>query len=270
MNLDLDLNISNYTVEEIITLLKLPTDFDTEDLKKAKRMVLQLHPDKSGLSGDYFIFFMKAYTILKNILAFRNKINQEPNIHYNIDEFEYRTRLDSFFANNKSIEFSKWFNDLFDKVYDRNNHGYEEWFRCEDTKQSKTVQSKWNDISSVHSSTSSIGCELVDIENMDYTSTLNATLSFTDLVDAHSIPSDFNNNNNNNRNHNFKSVGELERFRSQDNLEPSSESESLQLLKREELKEIKQANNRAYQLQKDTAKNIERQQILDSALMRLK
>ena len=53
---NLDLDINNYDLNDILNLFKLEIDFDENDLKQAKKIVLQTHPDKSRLPSNYFIF----------------------------------------------------------------------------------------------------------------------------------------------------------------------------------------------------------------------
>ena len=60
----LDLNIENYNLEDILNLFKIPSNFDENDLKNAKKMVLKMHPDKSSLAPEYFLFFSKAYKMI--------------------------------------------------------------------------------------------------------------------------------------------------------------------------------------------------------------
>ena len=59
-----DLNIDNYNLNDILELFKLDYNFDSSDLKKAKRVVLMTHPDKSKLPKEYFLFYTKAYKML--------------------------------------------------------------------------------------------------------------------------------------------------------------------------------------------------------------
>ena len=63
----LDLDINNYELEDILSLFKLPTNYNEQHLKQAKQVVLKIHPDKSGLSADYFVFYSKAYKMLYSI-----------------------------------------------------------------------------------------------------------------------------------------------------------------------------------------------------------
>ena len=75
MSEEFDLDIENYELEDILNLFKLQYNFVEADLKKAYRIALKLHPDKSGLSSDYFRFYMKAYKIIEKIFYFRNQSN---------------------------------------------------------------------------------------------------------------------------------------------------------------------------------------------------
>jgi len=75
----LDLNIDNYNLPDILALFNLPTLFNHEDLKRAKLSVLKMHPDKSQLPKEYFLFFTKAYRILHQIYTIRHPAIDE---HY--------------------------------------------------------------------------------------------------------------------------------------------------------------------------------------------
>ena len=56
-----NLNIHMYSLAEILNLFDLDYQFDIEGLKRAKKKVLMLHPDKSKLDPEYFLFYKKAY-----------------------------------------------------------------------------------------------------------------------------------------------------------------------------------------------------------------
>ena len=64
-----DLEIENYELEDLLNLFKLQYNFVEADLKKAYRMALRLHPDKSGLDAEYFRFYMKAYKMVENFVS---------------------------------------------------------------------------------------------------------------------------------------------------------------------------------------------------------
>ena len=61
---DTDLNIDNYTYEDLLALFKLEYDFDVNDMKRAKKDVLMTHPDKSKLPNKYFLFYSNAYKLI--------------------------------------------------------------------------------------------------------------------------------------------------------------------------------------------------------------
>jgi hypothetical protein len=69
----LDLEIENYELQDIVNLFHINIPFQEEDLKKAKKLVLKTHPDKSGLKPEIFLFYSKAYKKLYSIWEFTNK-----------------------------------------------------------------------------------------------------------------------------------------------------------------------------------------------------
>ena len=68
-----DLDINNYDLNDILALFKIQANFDEDDLRAAKKIVLKTHPDKSGLASEYFLFYSKAYKVLFSIWEFKNK-----------------------------------------------------------------------------------------------------------------------------------------------------------------------------------------------------
>jgi hypothetical protein len=63
----MDLNLDHYSLEDLLKLFKLPEQFTEADLKEARKRVVAVHPDKSGLDKEYFIFFHKAYSLLSSV-----------------------------------------------------------------------------------------------------------------------------------------------------------------------------------------------------------
>ena len=72
-----NLNIHMYTFDEILTLFDLTTKINMEDLKRAKKKVLMMHPDKSHLGSEYFLFYKKAFELVVEFYNNHNKQNQE-------------------------------------------------------------------------------------------------------------------------------------------------------------------------------------------------
>ncbi len=137
-NLDLDLN--NYTLDDLLNLFKLDYNFLEENLKKAKKVTLMTHPDKSGLDMKYFIFFMEAYEMLEKVFYFRNKRNSNIREEYKITDSDKHI-LDSL--KNKNItDFNKWFNKLFNKIKIHDNEldsGYNDWYKSESKNNNEQV-----------------------------------------------------------------------------------------------------------------------------------
>lgn len=133
----LDLNIDNYSMDDLYNLFSIKT-LNEETLKESKKIVLKTHPDKSNLDPKYFLFFSKAYKRLYGIYEFQNKSNKKtvPNSDYT--NTENGKLLNNMFQNNKSLKdpnnFNKWFNEQFDKhkIDDANENGYGEWLKSND------------------------------------------------------------------------------------------------------------------------------------------
>jgi HD-GYP domain-containing protein (c-di-GMP phosphodiesterase class II) len=136
MNDEFDLDIENYELEDILNLFKLQYNFIEADLKKAYRVALKLHPDRSKLSGDYFRFYMKAYKIVEKVFYFRkqrkkSKYDTIYNAKETDDNDDKAILLHSL--NGKSIqEFNQWFNKMFEKVKvkdEEDDTGYGSWIK---------------------------------------------------------------------------------------------------------------------------------------------
>lgn len=144
----LDLNIDNYKLEDILKLFNINYNFDENDMKNAKKIVLKSHPDKSGLDKKYFLFFTKAYKYLYFIYDFRKKKfdkDDESNISYenmivenkdyeNILSDEERKKNFEVLSNNKEVnkDFNSWFNKMFDEhklQSDYEKDGYGNWMK---------------------------------------------------------------------------------------------------------------------------------------------
>jgi hypothetical protein len=151
----MDLDINNYELNDILRLFKLPVMFDDKHLKQAKITVLQMHPDKSKLPKEYFLFFTKAYKILYEIYKVRfpdakkykedkfsytavidRELNQNKSkTAHNVEDREYHKTEEEAYKKIQKMDaskFNKWFNEKFEKFRlhdEEQDNGYEEWFR---------------------------------------------------------------------------------------------------------------------------------------------
>lgn len=199
---EIDLNLENYELDDILNLFSLQSNYNSDDLKKAKHVVLKMHPDKSGLDKKYFLFFKKAFDVIVEIYKFR------------LGEKKQREDLDESISDEslklfKSGNFNKKFNELFNKVKIHDNesdNGYGSWFKSnediEDIGDKKYNKDEMNtiieskkkrlmsesltihkDISIIDSGSNYYGLERDTIK--DYSSDIFSNLQYEDLKKAH-------------------------------------------------------------------------------------
>jgi hypothetical protein len=212
----LDLNIDNYDYEDILNLFKLKIDFNVNDLKKAKNTVLMMHPDKSKLDKQYFLFFGKAYKILHSVFQFREKANNSENYELPKEEIEYLADKDEYNEaiiknlreNNKlnNDEFNEWFNDLFNKVKLENEYedsGYGNWLKNNDdleikncnnlTEMNQQIEKRKQilrdnqiiNFKDLNEFNNNCYCDLTNSKPEDYSADLFSKFQFEDLKRAH-------------------------------------------------------------------------------------
>lgn len=211
-SLDVDLNIDNYSLDDLLELFKIDNIDNRENLVKAKTITLKMHPDKSGLEKDYFLFFSKAYKILYQLYIIQDKSRQTcvsidyENYKETINK-DNRIILDKISKKRSSNrDFNKWFNREFEsmKLKDEyTEHGYGEWILSNDDLDINNV--KCNSLDAIHSNIEKKReklCEIVkkqdiyeyndcgycDIGNNapdNYSSEMFSKLPFQDLKQAH-------------------------------------------------------------------------------------
>ena len=135
MDLDLDLDLDHYSLDDTLALFHLSYDFNEKDLKTAKRAVLKMHPDKSGLDKAYFLFFSAAYKTLFSVYNFRQHSATGAPTEYaavrateKADEDAGKARLLAQLAKQK--DFNAVFNQLFEqnRLADPDQQsGYGDW-----------------------------------------------------------------------------------------------------------------------------------------------
>jgi hypothetical protein len=134
--LNIEMNEDNYDYEDLLNLLTLKPDFDHTDLKNAKRKVMKLHPDRSKLPREVFVFMIKMYCKVEEIYNFtyHETDKDKLTIKYDVDEKfkNYLEQNDIDPVNNYKL-FTKEFNKMFDQVYiSENKDGYTDWLKSED------------------------------------------------------------------------------------------------------------------------------------------
>jgi len=139
-----NLDINTYSLEEMFGLFDLTYDLTEESMRAAKKKVLMIHPDKSKLSSEYFLFYKQAYEIILDIYKQKNRIQNAPlsATVYNPEVVKTKGigNQQSETVNNynpKEIQ-GKKFNDKFNELYETNmakktDPSKHDWFRQEST-----------------------------------------------------------------------------------------------------------------------------------------
>lgn len=266
---DLDLDINNYDLEDILNVFKLDYQFDNDDLKMAYRMMLKTHPDKSGLNKDVFLFFNKAYDVLKKIYYFRNRKKLSTHKRSYEEETSKEKEILLKKLDGKSVkEFNKWFNDMFEKnkVSDEDfDNGYGEWYKNKEPENNEKVS--LNDFDRVFEKKKR-ECKAIVVKNdnmeinhmagyslsreapPEYSSDVFSKLKFEDLKKAHTetvIPvtrEDFENK------RRFHNVENYRNFRAQQDTSALSLDQSKAFLKKKDDEMKKMDSMRIYNILK--------------------
>lgn len=135
-----NLNIHMYNLQEILGLFDLTYAITIDDLKRAKKKVLMLHPDKSRLSPDYFLFYKKAFDIILQLYENNNKQNQTINsetVKYkpleNTLNNAAKNKVKTVIGEMDKSDFNNTFNQLFnDNMVKKPTQTRNDWFSKEE------------------------------------------------------------------------------------------------------------------------------------------
>jgi hypothetical protein len=137
-----NLDINTYSLEEMFGLFDLFYDLTEESMRAAKKKVLMIHPDKSKLSSEYFLFYKQAYEIILDIYKQKNRIQNAP---LSATVYNPEVVKTKGIGNQETINFNpsgskeiqgKKFNDKFNELYETNmakktDPSKHDWFRQE-------------------------------------------------------------------------------------------------------------------------------------------
>jgi hypothetical protein len=140
-----NLDIQKYSLDEIFELFDfdIHTPIHLEQIKIAKRKVLMIHPDKSKLPTEYFLFYKKAFEIIVQRYESQMKITTEvPDIK--IDYIPLETTTDLSTKNKEQLKtkindlssttaFQSRFNEMFEQIIQKPNTDKNEWFKTQES-----------------------------------------------------------------------------------------------------------------------------------------
>ena len=130
------MKIETYSLSELLELFQLPYTISMEDLKRAKKIVLMTHPDKSGLESEYFLFYKKAFDVVVQFYQEQQRTNQvvpteEPKyepINTNTNKSAAKQVTTAINKMSKK-DFNTTFNKLFDDTMSTKvNTSRNDWF----------------------------------------------------------------------------------------------------------------------------------------------
>jgi hypothetical protein len=130
-----------YKLNEILDLFGLSYDISIDDLKRAKKVVLMTHPDKSKLNPEYFLFYKKAFDII--VQFYENQAKQNRPVPK--EEMKYQTMNPNGYDKSSSNkirntinemptnEFQSRFNQLFEEnMSSKPDVSKNDWFTKDD------------------------------------------------------------------------------------------------------------------------------------------
>ena len=133
-----NLNIKMYSFKEILNLFSLDYDFSTEQLKKAKLMVLKMHPDKSKLPPEYFLFYRDAYSLVYDYYNEKQKTSIEvphEEVVYEPNSVDKTThnQVNKTMKEMGQQQFQQKFNQLFENnMVEKKDTSHYDWFKQND------------------------------------------------------------------------------------------------------------------------------------------
>lgn len=289
--MDIDFNINNYNLDDILNLFQVKHDFNEKDLKKSKKKVLMLHPDKSNLKKEYFLFFSKAYKILYQMYEFKQKTRKSQSDEYSdhVDGSKPLPNMNSMFKN--ASEFSGWFNKTFEELRvqdDNQDNGYNDWLKNSEVEENTSINSRshmhdeienrkkkmkelipYRGVEDITLNLSSGGSVLDRTKQTYYgNSDIFSKLPYEDLKTAHTetlIPV---NNDDYNKRPKYANVQEYNNQREQ-NIQLLSQDKSDQILAQRRRTEEENANRIAFQLLEKQEKVEKNNDIFMSRLQRI-
>jgi hypothetical protein len=126
-----------YSFKELLDLFQLDYKMTIDDMKRAKMMVLKMHPDKSRLPPDYFLFYKKAFDMIVQYYNDSVKINTEVPTEeqvYQTNDTDKRVAKTVHKTMNDmgQNKFQDKFNQLFEQHMKKPVRNTNDWFKNND------------------------------------------------------------------------------------------------------------------------------------------
>ncbi len=246
--------IESCSLDDILKLFEIE-ELSIQELKRAKRKVLLLHPDKNVGTDttEYYEYFRKAYLKLEEIHQFLHT-NTKQNTEYSNDfTTETQKAFHDYYKKNgldkDHQEFSKVFNKVFDNVMEKDTNGYGDWLKTNEGIYDKNnlEKSRQNAMQLTTKSNNEIQC-VTDIDSQ-YSDLKEAHVNSVITLDVNEVYQ---------KKEKYNSIEEFQRSRANDTrgLELSNKKEEHEQILHEQRKTEKTSSmNMAYEFMKQTEKS---------------
>jgi hypothetical protein len=186
-----------YSLDELLGLFDLNYTTTLEELRRAKKSVLMLHPDKSRLPPDYFLFYKKAFEIVVEHFNSENKKNQpvtEENSQYKPLESQYNKstvqKVKTMVHEMPVNEFQNKFNQLFEEnMVSKPDSSKNEWFKKDEPIYKTTEQVSSKNMGKVFDGFKQQTSELIRYRGVQHMASSSGTQLYDD-DESHYITSD--------------------------------------------------------------------------------
>jgi hypothetical protein len=134
------LDIHQYSFNELLDVFDLSPNLTVDDLKRTRKQVLSLHPDKNrSVSVEHYMFFKNAYELIESYYAVMKKQNVElpsEEILYDPEYIPKNKTIETEIGKMSKNDFNEKFNTLFVnnvKMGGDNEPDRLKWFKEENT-----------------------------------------------------------------------------------------------------------------------------------------
>ena len=294
-----NLNIHMYTFDDLLGLFDLTAQISLDDLKRSKKKVIMLHPDKSKLGSEYFLFYKKAFDIIVQFYDDQTKQNKnitDETVDYSPNDTNQwnkstTAQINKAIGDMSKESFQKKFNQLYEKNMQKEiKPDVNEWFSkndplyqmdenagknmgkaLEQIKQQSNSLNLYRGVQTLASSSNSSNLYEDDSDSNEYVSCDPfSKLKYDDLRKVHKdqtvfavSESDFD------KMQTYGSVDQLNRARGQQDLKPTSKEESQQMLNSQEMKMREHIMKQEYLAKLETMKYSEKNKTVLSSFLHL-
>lgn len=297
-----NLDIHMYSLQDLLDLFGIGYDISMEDIKRAKKKVLMMHPDKSRLDAKYFLFYKKAFEVVVQFYENQHKHTQskqnttqsvyEANQHSKNDESadkQVSSVLDKMSVNDFQSKFNKLFDENMTKKVDPTRNEWftnnEETFQINEKVTNKNMGEVFNRIKDTQSSmvkykgvenlfvNSGSGEKIYDDDNNDeYVSTDPfSKLKFDDLRKVHKDQTVFAVSERDiNKVQQYSSVDHFMRERGKQSLSPLEKQEAERLLAQQDKTYRQRMMQKEYDAKMKTMQYEEKNKSVLSNFLRIK